>query len=458
MLKKIAFFNPQGNFDRNDSHLTEHPDFGGQLVYVKELAKAMSKLGLKIDVITRKIIDLDWPEFSETFDHYPNYENLRIIRVPFGGNKFLNKELLWEYLGDYVKEIIRFYNSEGEFPDFVTTHYGDGGISGAMFLKKTGINFSFTGHSLGAQKKDKFSSFNNEFLEQKYRFSIRIAAERSAIKYSTFVVTSTEQEKTVQYMHQAYKDLTLENLKKFVVISPGVNTEIFNTFEDEKVQHFEKFLKIYNKSFIILSSRIDPKKNHISVVKSYLENKKLQEIFNLIIVVRGIENVFEYSKKETEDAKILSQIIHLLKENNLLENIIFLNIDSQIELASLYKAASKFKSIFALTSLYEPFGLAIIEAMACGLPVVATKSGGPIEILNNGYYGKVVDPNDTNEISSAILEIFKDYNKYQKLGINRVISNYTWEKTAEKYLEKIHSTYKMKTEHVQLPLFFEKLI
>lgn len=458
MIKKIAFFNPQGNFDRNDSHLTEHPDFGGQLVYVKELAKAISKMGIKVDIITRKIVDPEWPEFSETFDYYPNYENVRIVRVPFGGNKFLNKELLWDFLGDYVKEIIHFYKDENEFPDFVTTHYGDGGISGAMFLKKTGINFSFTGHSLGAQKRDKFSNYDNEYLEKKYRFSIRILAERTSIKYSTFVVTSTQQEKNIQYMHPAYKDITLENLGKFIVIPPGVNTEIFNTLEDEKTKQFESFLKNFKKNFIILSSRIDPKKNHMSVIKSYIKNKKLQEIFNLIIVVRGIEDVFEYSKKDLEDAKILRQIIHLFKENNLIENVIFLNIKSQIELSSLYKAASKFNSIFALTSLYEPFGLAIIEAMACGLPVVATKFGGPIEILDNGNYGKLVDPNNLDEISTAFLDILKDYNKFKKLGLDRVLSNYTWEKTAEKYLEMITLTYKQKNEPVELPEFFAKLI
>ena len=39
---RILFFNPQGNFDQDDSHLTEYPDFGGQLVYVKEVAMAMA--------------------------------------------------------------------------------------------------------------------------------------------------------------------------------------------------------------------------------------------------------------------------------------------------------------------------------------------------------------------------------------------------------------------------------
>ncbi|HON04101.1 MAG TPA: glycosyltransferase, partial [Fervidobacterium sp.] len=154
-ITHVAFFNPQGNFDKNDSHLTEHPDFGGQLVYVKELAKAMGELGIKVDIITRRIVDEKWPEFSEQFDFYPDAPNVRIVRIPFGGNQFLRKEDLWNYLPEYVDGIYKFYEGEGIFPEFVTTHYGDGGISGVLFLKRTGIPFSFTGHSLGAWKKEK---------------------------------------------------------------------------------------------------------------------------------------------------------------------------------------------------------------------------------------------------------------------------------------------------------------
>ena len=47
----IAFLNPQGNFDPNDSYWTEHPDFGGQLVYVKEVAIAMAAKGHSVDII-----------------------------------------------------------------------------------------------------------------------------------------------------------------------------------------------------------------------------------------------------------------------------------------------------------------------------------------------------------------------------------------------------------------------
>ena len=45
----IAFLNPQGNFDAQDSYWTEHPDFGGQLVYVKEVAIALADLGHQVE-------------------------------------------------------------------------------------------------------------------------------------------------------------------------------------------------------------------------------------------------------------------------------------------------------------------------------------------------------------------------------------------------------------------------
>jgi sucrose-phosphate synthase len=71
---RIGFLNPQGNFDPHDSYWTEHPDFGGQLVYVKEVALAMAAQGHQVDIITRQIVDDDWPEFTASLDSYPGHE------------------------------------------------------------------------------------------------------------------------------------------------------------------------------------------------------------------------------------------------------------------------------------------------------------------------------------------------------------------------------------------------
>ncbi|MGH3146560.1 MAG: glycosyltransferase, partial [Rubrobacter sp.] len=80
----VAFINPQGNFDRDDSYWTAHPDFGGQLVYVKELALAMGNLGHRVDIVTRRIVDPQWPEFASDTDSYHEAPNVRILRIPCG--------------------------------------------------------------------------------------------------------------------------------------------------------------------------------------------------------------------------------------------------------------------------------------------------------------------------------------------------------------------------------------
>ena len=81
---QIAFLNPQGNFDPNDSYWTEHPDFGGQLVYVKEVAIAMANLGHQVDIITRQIVDPEWPEFADAQDSYPGIPAVRILSAASG--------------------------------------------------------------------------------------------------------------------------------------------------------------------------------------------------------------------------------------------------------------------------------------------------------------------------------------------------------------------------------------
>jgi sucrose-phosphate synthase len=47
---RLAFVNPQGNFDPADSYLTAHPDFGGQLVYVREVALGLAAMGHQADI------------------------------------------------------------------------------------------------------------------------------------------------------------------------------------------------------------------------------------------------------------------------------------------------------------------------------------------------------------------------------------------------------------------------
>jgi sucrose-phosphate synthase len=450
---RILFINPQGNFDQNDSYLTQHPDFGGQLVYTKETACSMAKLGHEVDIITRRIIDNNWKGFEKEIDYYSGVKNLRIIRIPFGGDAFLNKESLWPHIREFVDGIISFYKREGVTIDFITSHYGDGGIAAAMLSERLNVPFSLTGHSLGAQKLDKMHTTEQTIysINEKYHFNIRLAAERIAMNRASVIFVSTMQERLVQYSHPAYKDIVdSKDDSKFRVVPPGVNTTIFQVNSNNDDQSFiSKVENIFkrdisaersNLPFIVASSRLEPKKNHKGIIQAYASNKSLQAKSNLAIVVRGLDNPFvDYSYMREGERKILDIIMGYVYEFNLKGKISFIDVPGQIFLSSLYRYLAKRRSLFCLTALYEPFGLAPLEAMACGLPAVVTRNGGPMDIFieDSEYFGCLVDPEDHIDIANGLNTIFKDWEYYQRQGIKRVYSKYTWDNTAKQYLDTI---------------------
>ena len=81
----------------------------------------------------------------------------------------MNKEKLWQYIPEFIDNLIAFYGDA--LPDFATAHYADGGYCAVLLKQKTGIGFTFTGHSLGAQKLDKLgmNADNVTQMEQQYR-------------------------------------------------------------------------------------------------------------------------------------------------------------------------------------------------------------------------------------------------------------------------------------------------
>src|SRR5215210_6095228 len=277
----VAFLNPQGNFDPKDSYWTAHPDFGGQLVYVKELALAMGALGHRVDIVTRRIVDPDWPEFAAPTDSYPNAPNVRILRIPCG--------------------------PDGSLPDVATAHYGDVGLCAALLEERTNIPFSFTAHSMGAQKMDKMGVTRKNIAEvdARYHFARRIVAERLAINRSAVNVTSTSQERYNQYTHNAYRGaVDPTDDARFAVVPPGVAMHIFDRssrYADEEGVH-DRVRASLSRDLapervglpcVVASSRFDPKKNHLALVKAFAASPALRESANLVILTGNLENPLE---------------------------------------------------------------------------------------------------------------------------------------------------------------------
>lgn len=457
---RVAFINPQGNFDPSDRGWAAHPDFGGQLVYVKEVALALGRLGHRADIITRRMDDPEWPEFAAAQDGYPGQENVRILRFPCGPPGFLRKEELWPHLSEWVERIAAFYREEGAAPDAATAHYGDGGLAAALLEERLGTPFTFTGHSLGAQKLDKLFTTRSALpvLLAEFHFEKRLAAERLSMARAARIVTSTRQERFEQYGHPAYRGAVDPGEDgKFAVIPPGVNLEVFdrgarNELEGTVADRVEAMLDRdipaprRRLPVVISSSRLEPKKNHEALLRAWAEDAELREAANVMIIVRGARDPLR--KPEGVDAttgKVLAALRSIIEQADLRPCVTAFDLNSQLELAAAYRhLAARYRGVFCLPSVYEPFGLAPLEAMAAGLPAAVTRNGGPSESLVEGdiEYGVLVDPQDPVDIARGLKRLVSDEGEWRRLqrrGRERVADRYTWARTGAAYLLTIES-------------------
>ena len=135
--------------------------------------------------------------------------------------------------------------------------------------------------------------------------------------------------------------------------------------------------------------------------------------------------------KAKKEGKILKQISSLKLE----EKISFHSGLSQAEVVSLYSSSQ----ICVIPSLYEGFGFGAGEAMACGLPLVSTQSGGLKEVI--GRDAVIIEPASSKAIVTAVKDLFSDKEKQlslSKSGRKRMESEFNWMKAAKAY-EEIYS-------------------
>ena len=103
------------------------------------------------------------------------------------------------------------------------------------------------------------------------------------------------------------------------------------------------------------------------------------------------------------------------------------------DLVNLYNEAA----VFACPSVYEPFGIINLEAMACETPVVASRVGGIREVVVDDETGFLVPPGDPVRLGRAITKVLEDpalARRLGKAGRRRVLSQFTWDRIAQKTL------------------------
>ncbi len=453
---RIHLYSIHGLFRGGALEIGRDADNGGQIIYVMELARELSRRPevSHVDLFTRRMEDpLVSTDYARAVE--PVNDKFTIRRITCGGKKYLPKEALWDHLDEFVANTLTHIKTEGVFPGWMHSHYADAAYVVSELSSKLNVPFAHTGHSLGRMKLDKVlaSGLSDEEAEKRFRFRERLAAEELVLGQADFVVTSTSQEVGT---YQAY---THCEHAEFQVIPPGLNLRRYFPYYEDLVgdpsiadearkqarwsikEHLEKFLSHPDKPVILSICRPDKKKNLSGLIHAYGTDKELQAMANLAIYA-GIRS--DISKMPPGEKEVLTEMLLLMDKYNLYGKLaIPKRHEVEWEVPEIYRLAAMKKGVFVNVALTEPFGLTILEATACGLPVVATNDGGPQEILPVLDNGILVPPMDTAAIQKALRRLLTDTEAWQhhsNTGIRKLRQNYSWEAHVDRYLKLINET------------------
>lgn len=449
----IMLFSPHGLIRYNQPEIGRDKDTGGQVKYVLELLENLSKHELvrKVDLVTRRISD---KRVSSTYDQEFEVLNdkARIVRIACGGNSYRQKEQLWNYLDEFVDKTIRFIERQDDFPDVVHGHYADGNYLASQLSEVFGIPFIATSHSLGRNKQALLlhQGLPLDKINEKFMMERRIAVEEYTLKSADAIIVSTQHEIDTQYNTYQSKDGA-----NFKVIPPGVNTDLFFPFyrldmpaykitlEQEQALYrvnseIERFLFNPAKPLILSIGRADKRKNFETIIQAYGQDKELQAMANLAIFA-GVRK--DISQMPPDEQELLTNLLLLLDKFDLYGKMAIPKKNDPIrEVPEIYRVAARRKGVFVNATPGENFGLTLVEAAACGLPVIASPTGGPKEILEHCKNGLLVNVEDPSAIADALKKIISDqseWEKYSSLGITNVNKRYSWSAHADNYMQMI---------------------
>ncbi|WP_207707747.1 glycosyltransferase family 4 protein [Romboutsia faecis] len=230
--------------------------------------------------------------------------------------------------------------------------------------------------------------------------------------------------KNVTLIGQEHLNITIypARMKNSIIKSYG-KLDYLATLTDADTKDYEDLLNNQKVSVIKLTNSV-PRLEH---VKSNLENKVIiaagrlvnQKGFDLLI------DAFEIVKERYPDWKVKifgkgrdkRDLTLRIIEKGLYNHVLLMGPTNDIEL-ELENA-----SIFALSSRYEGFGMVIVEAMQCGVPVVSFDCPrGPGEIITHGEDGILVEDGNINEFAKELMNLMGNYEKRKELGNNAIDS------------------------------------
>jgi D-inositol-3-phosphate glycosyltransferase len=370
---------------------------GGLNVYVLELARQLAGAGCIVDIFSRAT-SLDTPEVTQL------EPGLRVIHLQAGPARSLPPEEVYEQLDAFYAALLAFNLRNEVSYDVVHSHYWLSGLVGERLKTAWRVPHVAMFHTLGEIK-------NRSSLSE-HETELRIESERAVLRGADRVICATEQERA--FLRQLYG----ADVAKVSVIPLGVDMD---RFRPAAKQAARETLGLKDERIVLFVGRIEPLKGVDILINAaaMLES----DVDCSVLIVGGDEA----SQPEVEALQGLA------RQRGIEHRVAFVGAVDHEKLPLYYNAAD----VCVVPSHYESFGLVAVEAMASGVPVVASRVGGLTGTVKDGETGYLIPWLCPEPFAERIELLLDNEPLRQNLGeaAREAVARYRWENVAEAVLQ-----------------------
>jgi D-inositol-3-phosphate glycosyltransferase len=364
-------------------------DAGGQNVHVAALATTLGRRGHDVTVFTRR----DDPGLPSQVKLGPGAV---VEHVDAGPPALVSKDELLPWMDAFGQHLRRAFLRRP--PDLVHAHFWMSGLATLAAVRGLGIPVVQTFHALGVVKRRHQGSKDPSP-------AARLGIEETLAREVDLIVATCSDE--VFELARLGADL-----KRIRVVPCGVDVELFRP--DGPVEQRRS-----NLARVAVVTRLVERKGVGNVITA------LRDVPAAELVVAGGPPADELDR-DPEASRLLA----LAEKAGVSDRIELRGRMERLDLPALLRSAD----VAVCVPWYEPFGIVPLEAMACGVPVLATAVGGLVDTVVHRRTGLHVPPREPRSIAAALRELLGDRKLRRTLGaagLRRVRQAYTWDRVAD---------------------------
>lgn len=378
-------------------------DAGGMTIYVRELARALARLGVSTDIFTRAC---DGSPRMASMGH-----GVRVIGVEAGPQRELSKEELAAHLDEFTTGVRAFAMTQRVRYDVVHSHYWQSGVAAVDVASAWGTPHVHSQHTLGRVKNNSLAPGDEPEPQ------IRLDGEARVIRAADVQLASTDDEyRQLACLYGAPHD-------RLKTVHPGVDHDRFHPGDRARARR--KLGLSPADAVLLYVGRIQPLKGLELAVRAAAKLVPSLDRKLTFLVVGGASGAG--GRQE------LRRVKQLVTSLDLGEIVRFVGPQRHDLLPDFYRSAEA----LTVCSHSESFGLAALEAHACGTPVISTAVGGLSHIVRDGASGWLIGERDPSLFATRLRSLLNDDALWRSFSAEaaRAAARFSWDATAATLLE-----------------------